>query len=185
MRPAESFVGQPVRSLQTMLRVIGEDDASLPSVIPDGFYGRQTRQAVEAFQRKYGIASTGVADRNTWEHIRRIYEPALIRVDQAEPLQLILNPSQVIKRGESHPYVYLIQVMLLALSEIYGSITPASMSGILDLPTSQAVSDFQFLSDLEQTGEIDKITWKHLARQYPLAVNIRMTENRTNRNFSE
>ena len=28
MRPLSSFVGQPIRSLQTMLRVIAEDDPS-------------------------------------------------------------------------------------------------------------------------------------------------------------
>ena len=34
MRPNESFVSQPVRSLQTMLRVLAEDDRTLPTVIP-------------------------------------------------------------------------------------------------------------------------------------------------------
>ena len=39
MRPAESFIEQPVRSLQTMLRVLAEDDQRLPTVVPDGIYG--------------------------------------------------------------------------------------------------------------------------------------------------
>ena len=58
MRPAESFVRQPVRSLQTMLRVLAEDDDELLTLVPDGIYGPQTRQAVTAFQRKYGIPVT-------------------------------------------------------------------------------------------------------------------------------
>lgn len=182
MRPVESFVGQPVRSLQTMLRVLGEDDDQQPKVIPDGFYGQQTRNAVSAFQQNRGIPATGVADQNTWERIVREYRPALIRVGPAEPLQLILNPGQVLERGESHPYLFLIQAMLLALSEIYGSIAAVEMTGILDLATSQALADFQYLSALPQTGTLDKITWKHLARQYPLAVNVRMSQNRTQRN---
>ena len=48
MRPAESFVAQPVRSLQTMLRVIAEADRTLPTVIPDGIYGQETITAVYA-----------------------------------------------------------------------------------------------------------------------------------------
>ena len=36
MRPAESFVSQPVRSLQTMLRVLAEDDPRLPTVVLTG-----------------------------------------------------------------------------------------------------------------------------------------------------
>ena len=38
MRPPESFIEQPVRSLQTMLRVIAEDDPTFPTVVPDGIY---------------------------------------------------------------------------------------------------------------------------------------------------
>ena len=50
MRPNESFVAQPVRSLQTMLRVLSEDDDSLLSLIPDGIYGSQTHQAMPYFR---------------------------------------------------------------------------------------------------------------------------------------
>ena len=52
MRPPESFVVQPVRSLQTMLRVISGRYTELPTIIPDGIYGPQTMTAVTAFQRK-------------------------------------------------------------------------------------------------------------------------------------
>ena len=51
MRPKESFVGQPIRSLQTMLRVLAEDDRTLPTVVPDGIYGPETITAISAFQR--------------------------------------------------------------------------------------------------------------------------------------
>ena len=34
MRPEESFIGQPVRSLQTMLRVIAENDFLLNETLP-------------------------------------------------------------------------------------------------------------------------------------------------------
>ena len=52
MRPNESFIAQPVRSLQTMLRVIAEQDGDLPSAVPDGIYGNDTVAAVTAFQRR-------------------------------------------------------------------------------------------------------------------------------------
>lgn len=181
MRPNESFVGQPVRSLQTMLRVLSEDDQNLPTIIPDGIFGSQTRQAVYAFQRKFGIPATGVADQATWERIVLEHEPALVRLGPAEPLRLILNPNQVLRKGESHPYLYLIQSMLTALAKIYGSIVAPGISGVLDEATADALASFQYLSALPQTGEVDKITWKHLALQYPLAVNISQSENRTGR----
>lgn len=182
MRPAESFISQPVRSLQTMLRVIGESKNQTISVIPDGFYGPQTRGAVTALQQDTGIPITGVADQQTWEALLAEYAPALIQVGPAEPLQLILNPNQVLRKGQQHPYLYLVQSMLLALSEVYGSIGAVELTGVLDLPTSQALMDFQQLSSLPMTGELDKITWKHLALQYPLGVNIAYTQNRQTRN---
>lgn len=177
MRPQESFIAQPVRSLQTMLRVIGEDAGYTDSVVPDGIYGSSTLQAVSTFQRNHGLPVTGITDQDTWEMIVAEYQPALVRVGAAQPLQLILNPNQLIRRGQSHPYLYLIQSMLLALSEIYGSVPPPRITGTLDLATSESIASFQYLSALPQTGEIDKITWKHLALQYPLAVNHKHSQN--------
>ena len=181
MRPGESFVGQPVRSLQTMLRVLAEDDNDLLPLVPDGIYGNQTQQAVAAFQRKYGIPVTGVVNQTTWERIVAEHTPALTRLTPAEPLRLILNPNQIIRRGESHPYLFLVQSMLATLAEIYGSLLAPGISGILDEATADALTSFQYLSALPQTGELDKLTWKHLALQYPLAVNLRQSKNRTKR----
>lgn len=172
MKPQESFINQPIRALQTMLRVLAEDDPQYPSLVPDGIYGNETRNAVAAFQRRHGLSATGITDQDTWDLIVSEYEPALIRIDEAEALHIILNPNQVIRRGERHPYVYLIQAMLTGLDEIYGSFGAPSISGILDDATSDAISAFQQLNRLPMTGHMDKQTWKHLALQYPLAVNI-------------
>lgn len=168
MRPNESFVGQPVRSLQTMLRVIGEQDEAHPSVVPDGIYGPNTVAAVTAFQRRYGLPVTGVTDQATWDAIVAVYEPALVFVDEAQPIEVILSPNQVIRRGEEHPNLYLAQAMLAVLSRAYGISMPG-LTGVLDLPTEESLSGFQELSRLPMTGTLDKLTWKHLALQYPLA----------------
>ena len=172
MRPMESFVGQPIRSLQTMLRVIAEHDPVHLTVVPDGIYGSQTAAAVAGFQRLHGLPVTGVADQNTWENIVHVYEPALINVDEAYPLNIVLNPNQVIRKGERHPHVDLLQAILTTLSEAYESIGKPTRSGILDGPTMDSLSSFQALNNLPMTGQLDKVTWKHLALHYPLAVNL-------------
>ena len=181
MRPAESFVSQPVRSLQTMLRVLGEDIDAYRNVIPDGFYGDQTRNAVYHFQRLHGIPATGVADQRTWDTIYAEFEPSHTRLVPAEPLQIILEPGQVIRKGERNTYLYVIQAVLITLSEQYGSITAPTVSGILDDPTSDAIASFQYLSGLPQTGELDKVTWKHMARHYTLSGNLDGTDRRDRR----
>ena len=171
MRPNESFIGQPIRSLQTMLRVIAENDGNLPSVVPDGFYGPDTTRAVSAFQRRVGLPVTGTADQDTWDAIVPVYQAALVEVVEAEPLLIILDPGQVIHRGESNPHIYLVQAILTVLRDTYGSIPQVPSTGILDVPTSDALSVFLELSLLPITGELDKHTWRHLALHYPLAAN--------------
>jgi peptidoglycan hydrolase-like protein with peptidoglycan-binding domain len=154
-----------------MLRVIAQEDERQPSLIPDGIYGNQTTAAVSAFQRNHGIPATGVADRNTWEQIVEAYEPALVRVGPAQPLEIILEPGQIIRRGDAQPNVYILQAVLIVLSDIYASITPPGMNGVLDDATAASLEAFQALSGLPQTGELDKVTWKQLALHYPLAAN--------------
>lgn len=171
MRPEESFIQQPIRSLQTMLRVLAQRDSRYQSVIPDGIYGPSTVSAVSAFQRHHGLPVTGVTDQDTWERITALYEPALVHTAEAQPVEIILNPNEVLRRGDSSPYLHVAQALLLVLSEEYDSIGRPSRNGILDENTSDALSSFQSLSGLPMTGELDKVTWKHLALHFPLAAN--------------
>lgn len=168
MRPGESFVEQPVRSLQTMLRVLAEDDRSSPTVVPDGIYGPGTMTAVSAFQRRSGLPVTGVTDQETWDAIVKAYEPALIRVGKAEPIEIIMDPGQVYRNGDANPYIYLLQGMLTQLSLDHVSINAPGQSGIMDADTVTSVAAFQQLTDLPVTGEVDKITWKYIVRHFTL-----------------
>lgn len=168
MRPAESFVEQPVRSLQTMLRVLAEDDKRLPTVVPDGIYGPSTMHAVSSFQRQHGLIITGRTDQQTWEAIVEEYELALVRVGKAQPIEVLLDPGQVLRRGESNPYVYLMQGMLTQLSKDHPTIRQPGHSGIIDGETANALTAFQKLAGLPQTGELDRITWKNLVLQFTL-----------------
>lgn len=172
MRPPESFVSQPVRSLQTMLRILAEYDDRYETVVPDGVYSPQTMRAVAQFQQNHGIPVTGVTDQRTWEEIVARYEPALIFVDEAQPVEIILNPNEVLSFGESSPYLYVAQAMLIVLAETYGSVAKPSMTGLLDAPTADSLSSFQSLIGLPVTGDLDKHTWKHLALHFPLAANL-------------
>lgn len=171
MRPEETFVSQPVRSLQQMLRVLAEHDDRYLTIIPDGIYGPSTMRSVSAFQRNHGLPVTGVTDQATWETIVAAYEPAAVKIDHAQPLEIILNPNQVLRRGESSPYLYIVQAILIVLAKEYASIVEPLVTGILDAATAEALSSFQAISGLPMTGELDKLTWKHLAHHFPLAAN--------------
>lgn len=169
MKPEESFLNQPIRSLQTMLRVLAEQDPRHETLIPDGIYGPATVSAVTRFQRLHGLPVTGVTDQNTWERIVAEYEPALIQIAEAQMLDVILEPNQVIRRGERHPHIYIVQAILAVLDDAYESIGPVNHNGLLDDATSNAIAAFQGLHGLSMTGSLDKVTWKALALQYPQA----------------
>lgn len=168
MRPLDSFVGQPIRSLQTMLRVIAKDDKRIPLVVPDGIYGPTTMNAVAAFQRLNQIPPTGVTDQNTWEAINNVYDNARIRIEKAAPIEVLLEPGQVITAGEQNPYIYILQGMLSFLSETNTMIPPPSATGILDEETAASIIAFQQIAALDQTGDLDRITWLYLVEHFTL-----------------
>ena len=152
-----------------MLRIISEDDPRLPILIPDGIYGPETVTAVTAFQAREGLPQTGITDQQTWDRIVLSYEPALTRVGKAEPIEIIMNAGEIFRIGDENPYIYLLQSILTQLSKNAPNITPPRHSGVFDQTTADALSTFQSLADLPQTGELDKITWKHLVRQFTLS----------------
>lgn len=169
MNRLDSYEGKPIRSLQTMLRTIAQVEPKQLNVIPDGVYSAQTAQAVKSFQQRSGLPVTGVADLTTWDRIVEAYELARVETEQAEPVQITLNPGQVIRRGEENHKVFLIQTMLLVMSFLVDEIPELEYTGVLDAQTQQAVIAFQMKAGLRPTGEVDKRTWKSLALQFASA----------------
>lgn len=166
MKPDESFIGQPIRSLQTMLRTIAQINPSQKSVIPDGIYSKQTEEAVSSFQRRKGLPITGIVNNATWDSIVSEYERSRIETDPAQGLQITINPGQVFRLGDENSHIPLIQTILFVLSQAYDVIPEPDYSGILDQATQKSIIAFQTFSGLPPTGELDKRTWKNLALQY-------------------
>ncbi len=171
MRPETDYLRRPIRSLQNMLRVLAQDDPRHLSLISDGIYGPETGAAVARFQQLYGLPITSVTDQDTWEALRLAHRDARVRIEPAQPLQILLNPGQVIRQGQRHPHIHLTQAMLAALSAAWGSIPQPSHTGLLDETTADSLSLFQELAGLSPTGHLDQHTWKHLTLHYPLAAN--------------
>ena len=169
MKPAGSFIDQPIRSLQTMLRTIASIEPGQMNVIPDGVYGSQTAAAVRSFQRRQGLSPTGAVDQNTQERIVREYERAYIEACRAQPVQIKLDPGQILRRGERNNHLYLAQSMLTVLHLLDSRIPAPPHTGVLDPVTAESVAVFQTIAGLPPTGEIDKRTWKDLSLYYALA----------------
>lgn len=156
----------PIADLQEMLRVVFRNSP----LAKDGHFGEDTRRAVLTFQRENGLPTTGVADQPTWEAIRRAYRHHLTEQEQAEPLQIVLQPYQIIGPGSDNAHIPLIQALFIALGKFYPDVPPVEVTGILDTPTQRAIRWFQELAGLPQNGSIDRGTWKNLAHHYRLTV---------------
>ena len=169
MRPDETFLAQPIRSLQTMLRVLAIDDNKYLYLIPDGIYGQDTINAVTAFQRQNNIPVTGITDQQTWDMIVEQYDAAIERIGKAEKIEILLDPRMVLTSGDTNPHIYLLQGMLSQLSDDFENIPRPSHNGILDETTSRSLRAFQQHAGLEESGNVDRITWKNLSKQYTLS----------------
>lgn len=61
--------GDKVRHLQYMLSVLASYIRQIPSLTVDGIFGSNTRDAVLAAQRYFGLPETGIVDETTWDNI--------------------------------------------------------------------------------------------------------------------
>ena len=61
--------GEKVRLLQYMLSVLSSHIPEIPPLRVDGIYGQNTRSAVLAAQRRFGLPETGTVGIQTWDEI--------------------------------------------------------------------------------------------------------------------
>ena len=64
---------ETVRILQSYLDYIAQSIPEIPPVSPTGYFGPRTQEAVEAFQRLYGLPVTGYVEAVTWDRIANLY----------------------------------------------------------------------------------------------------------------
>ena len=65
--------GEKVRLLQYMLSVLAAHISAIPPLSVDGIYGQQTKNAVLAAQRRFGLPETGSVGAQTWDAIYNQY----------------------------------------------------------------------------------------------------------------
>ena len=156
---------QAIRNLQKYLRQLSFFDQTFPEVPIDGIYASETREAVEIFQEKHGLAVTGEADRETWDAIFSVYRTSVDQHSKPVPIDLFYRTPTpgYIREGDGGFHVSAVQYMLNEILLFYGNTEEITIDGNYSEQTSDGVKQFQKYINLPQTGEVDRETWDRLA----------------------
>ncbi len=164
------YLGNPVLSLQTMLRTISFRHPVIPRIIPDGIFGEQTLEAVMIFQREFSPPVTGRVNITTWNAIVAAYQCALTQLNQ--PISCTGYPSRyfTITPGDDNVHVFLVQSMFKGLSSILEGIVDSPIDGTYTGISIDNVRWIQRLDGRPETGIMEKADWDTLSRLYTIFV---------------
>ena len=150
-----------IRELQRYLYSLSFYDETMPQVVPDGIYGRETALAVRAFQQKNGLRPNGETNRATWDAIVAQYRKMVGQ--PAVKLSVFGNDREILGAGETGFAVLVLQSMLKTLRLRYHNTGELQITGMYDAATQNAVQAFQNLTGHKPTGMVDRPTWNLLA----------------------
>lgn len=164
------YIGQPVRSLQAMLREIAYHHPVIPRLVPDGLFGEETLEAVMIFQREWKLPVTGVVDNETWDAVVLAFHDA--RAALALPLRTNGFPDRTyqIFPGQVCVYLLTMQAMAHSLSLVLADLEPVTINGIHAGASVRNILTIQRRGGLPETGVVDMPTWNYLVRLYEIFV---------------
>ena len=165
---------QAIYNLQRYLRQLSRFDPEIPTVDEDGIFGEETRDTLTAFQKKYGLPITGIADAETWAMLFNEYLASVEAYTRPDPVYLFprFPADYSVGLGDQSLLVGVIQQLLRDVTILYGrepDVVP--LNGIFDEITQRAVRDFQAVNRLPPDGRVDRITWNRLAGEQSRQVN--------------
>ena len=165
MRRPDYYIGRPVESLQTMLRLISDTDPRIQKVVPDGQYGGSTYASVRSFQKSYALPVTGLADLETWNKIISVFDKSMRSV-HTPALIPRWSSGQRVEPGMFHYHLYIVQAMLAALADFFPVLTAPQLTGTLDMATQDGLRWVQHAGGLQESGHLDTSTWNTLNAIY-------------------
>lgn len=148
---------------QGYLRNISRAFGDIPLLIPDGIFGEETENTVIAFQRRQGLEETGIINYETWTAIVNENDRAVFAVSE---LTFIDKDKLPLRRGDKDNAVYHLKTMLLYLGRNYANFGFITVNDEFDAETEKSVRQWQRAIRAEETGEVDKLTWKRLTEWY-------------------
>ena len=164
---SEGDFGNEVRELQYLLSIIGSYEQEIPIISIDGIFGTQTKNAVEAFQRMYGLSITGEVNEGVWEVLYSVVNG--IRLSQPGGYfdgATLPYPGYILRLGSQGEEVRALQMYLNYISDTYTQIPKVSVDGIYGQETERAVREYQRIFGLPILGIVPSRTWDSITSLY-------------------
>lgn len=164
---SENDTGVPVRTVQYYLSVIAYFNQTLEPVPISGLFDSGTVDAVERFQKYYGLPVTGIVDNNTWNTISRIYTETVAALPEGyQGDNAKLYPGYFLTVGMRNQNVTDLQTYLSEIGKNIAAIPEIPVTGYFGEQTENAVSTFQRLYGIPISGAVGPVTWAQIAREY-------------------
>ena len=158
----EGDSGTGVRTVQYFLSVIAYFDDRIQSPTFDGYFGAQTRQAVEAFQRSAGLTADGVVGRETWGALLAEYDRVIASLPElvGEENAATAYPGRFLSEGVEGDDVLQLQRFINLAADRYSYIPRVTEDGIYGAGTAAAVRAIQSNNGIDPNGVTGPVTWE-------------------------
>ncbi len=165
---SEGMSGSSVRVLQYFLAYVGSFLDSIPIITVDGVYGPATVNAVNAFQRTYGLPETGVVDLLTWDTLYNVYLGLIETVSLYYTEGVVIPfPGRILRPGDEGDDVRVLQEYLNYIGTTYAEIPSINVDGIYGNQTADAIFAFASLFGIPtETAYVNSILWDAIASVY-------------------
>lgn len=152
-----------IRRVQEYLYEIHKYEGLPYSVARDGIYGEPTRKAVEDFQIRFGLPSTGIVDLVTFEALRSTAKKYM--QENSRDSYLYSRNGYPLSRGTSGADVEILHALLRSISEYEKDLPPIPRSGYFSAETEKAVNYMQKIFLMEQNGIVSAALFERLEEE--------------------
>ncbi|MBQ7907526.1 MAG: peptidoglycan-binding protein [Clostridia bacterium] len=157
----------PILQIQRILRFLDNEENGLARIKPDGIYGENTKDAVMAFQKKYGLEETGIVDKASWDLIQLVNRDTRYKTQGAMPVYILPRyEDYIILPSSRDNYVFVVQHMLNEIGTHYDDIGAVEITGVYDQPTIEAIKSLQRHHLVNDDGVLDAKAFNLLASEY-------------------
>ena len=165
--PKEGDTGAEVFELQYLLSLIAEYNNEIQAPTIDGVFGTGTKNALESFERAYGLPIDGEVSQADWDRLYREYVGILESLPEGYfSSTTIPYGGRVLRLGSSGEDVRYLQEYLNYISQTYKEIPSLDDDGVFGVSTQAAVLAYKNLFGLEPTPIVGASTWDSITSTY-------------------